>query len=255
MTREEFYGVWAPPGAVWTPWAKAVLFSQILGEEMVSPPPGEIDHSGEIDLSALRVSANTAVVLDLPGSMGVDVAIELAHRGYRPVPLYNAIVGPMELVDVASIARALRGRTEELAKIRLPFNAAPAFMLDVNRRGGGVASAPGRFDNRSICFPTDFPSAAFLSGQGIDSVLLVTLSGHEPEADLSHTMLRWQQAGLRMLSISLADGEPARPIVVARPSQFRALWYNWLELLRLRRGPLGGFGGLVPFPGSGGAFG
>jgi len=242
MTREELYSVWAPQGSTWTPWAKAVLFAQMTGDDLVATV------TGDFDLPAIKFSQSMAIVLDLPGAMGVDVAVELAQLGYRPVPLYNAIPGLWEIVDVSSVARAIRTRTEELAAIQLPFNAPPAFLLDVNRRGGDVKGTPGKFDNRSICFPTDFPSAAFMCAQGITSALLLTLSDHEPEADLSHTLVRWQEAGLPILAASLAEGGKPRPITVTRPSRFRGLWYGWLAALGFRRSPLGGYGGLVPYP-------
>jgi hypothetical protein len=125
-------------------------------------------------------------------------------------------------------------------------------LLDANRRGLTGRAEPGQFDNRSICFPTDFPSAAFLAQQGITTVLLVSQSDRNPQADLSHTLLRWQQAGIKILSIALDDHQPARPIEVATPSRFRVLWYSWLAATGLKHNPLGGFGGLVPFPGQGG---
>ena len=59
---------------------------------------------------------NVAVVLDLPGADGVWTGVALAARGYRPVPLYNAVPGPTtgvwigafaSLVDVAPILAAL----------------------------------------------------------------------------------------------------------------------------------------------------
>lgn len=249
MTREELYEIWAPRGAVWSPWAKAVIFANFQWPE-VSSPPDSPPH-----LPWLAHSDRLAIVADLPGSFGVELAIAMARRGYRPVPLYNAApaagVVP-ELVDIRSIQVAFSNFADELNSLRLPFNAPPAFLLDANRRGGGVIGVPGQFDNRSICFPTDFPSAAFLTGQGITTALLVSQTDRNPQADLSHALLRWQQAGIKILSIALNDNQPAQPIQVQKPSRFRTLWYGWLAAVGLKHNPLGGFGGRVPFPSQGG---
>jgi hypothetical protein len=251
MTREELYAIWAPPGAVWTPWAKAVIFASY---RLVEFAPRAVSSS---DISWLDRSQQTAIVLDLPGSWGVEMAMQLARSGFRPVPLYNAAPAGdagIELVDVRSILHGLASAAEELRSVQLAFDAPPVFLLDANRRGiaGNSRAQPGQFDNRSICFPTDFPSAAFLSGQGITSVLLVSQADRNPQPDLSHVLLRWQEAGVKILSIALVDKEPPRLIHVQPPSRFRALWYGWLAAFGLKRSPLGGFGGRVPFPSEGG---
>ena len=72
-----------------------------------------------------------------------------------------------------------------------------------------------------------------------------------PQQDLAHTLLAWQEAGLSILARTPgADGAPA-PIRVARPSNFRVMWYRFLATLGLRRSPLGGFGGFIPVPSAG----
>jgi len=250
MTREELYEIWAPPGAIWTPWAKAVVFAQYQPEPIeIVPPLG-------FEAAWLHHSRHTAIVVDLPGAYGVEVGIRLARHGYRPVPLYNAVprigLSP-ELVDVRSIIRSLADRASELVELKLPFDARPAFLLDANRRGMAGRADPGQFDNRSICFPTDFPSAAFLSQQGINAALLISQSDPNPQADLSHVLRRWQEAGIKIFSVVLADNQPPHPIDVQTPSRFRSIWYGWLAALGLIRSPLGGFGGSVPFPGQWGA--
>ncbi|MGD0769171.1 MAG: hypothetical protein ABSB42_13380 [Tepidisphaeraceae bacterium] len=246
MTREELYAIWAPPGGVWTPWAEAVVFAYGSLEDSAPLP------AHEPDVPWFKDSGSTAIVVDLPGAAGVDMGIALARLGYRPVPLYNAVPGVMEFVDVGSIQRALSDRAATLASLKLPYEARPAFMLDTSRRGAGIVGEPGQFDNRSMCFPTDFPSAAFLAQYGIATVLLMAQADRNPQADMSHTLLRWQQAGIKIFSLALDDKEPPRLIDVHPPSRFRALWYGWLATIGLKRNPLGGFGGRIPFPGQGG---
>src|SRR5436309_8538533 len=146
MDREEIFSTWAPDASLWSRWVKPVLFayldsalSQIPVAEAASdvswsPPPNE----------------KVALVLDLPGAEGVLAAVALARRGYRPVPLYNAVPlpfgGPLldpltnravAAVNVLRIISALRKCAEELVQLNVPCDAPPAFLLDANRRGDG----------------------------------------------------------------------------------------------------------------------
>ena len=84
--------------------------------------------------------------------------------------------------------------------------------------------------------------------------MLAQLKSIEPEADLAHTLLRWQQAGIAIGAIALAaETEPRRPqpVTVRRPRLFRIAWYGLLARMGLRPNPLGGFGGLLPDVGRG----
>jgi len=49
---------------------------------------------------------------------------------------------------------------------------------------------PDEFDNRSVCFTTDFPSANFLSAQRVGGVVLVQQTGTRPQLDLAHVLRR-----------------------------------------------------------------
>jgi hypothetical protein len=224
----------------------------------------------------------TAMVVDLPGSQGVTMALSLAAIGYRPVPLYNACPAPAgtkALVDVRPIMIALASAASSLPSLGLPDEAPPAILLDANRNPAAaaaprdmvednstyvppfltdakgetavVAPSPRTFDNRSISLPTDFPSANFLRSRGIQRIVLVQPHHAEPSADLSHTLRRWQQAGLTILAVAIHEPGPPRPITIKHPRAYRLLWYNLLAKLGLRRNPLGGFGGFLPVPSSG----
>jgi hypothetical protein len=228
--------------------------------------------SGYRDRTRKSGDLSTAVVLDLPGPLGVAWGIALARKGWRPVPLYNAIPGgtpggvPMvsssgrfgavpvlrdtsALVDMQPIVSALRRATHALAELPLPPERPPVFLLDANRRDG--FASPGRFDNRSISLPTDFPSAVFLRSRGIERVVVVQRVGVEPQEDLAHTLLAWQQGGVPILVKELERDTEPQTIEVRPPSQFRSLWYRALATMGLKRAPLGGFGGTIPIPSAG----
>ena len=113
-----------------------------------------------------------------------------------------------------------------------------------------VPPSPGKFDNRWVVFPQDFPSATFLRSRGVADVLLIHAGGRVQE-DLAHVLLRWQQGGLRILSASPSDIS-TRELTVTPPSWFRRAWYRAITAARLRRNNAGGFGAVIPVRSGGG---
>lgn len=260
MTPEYVYNVWAPAGGPWSPWVKPVLFAYLqplahYGNDALLPALAETSWMPPADGSAV-------LVLDLPGALGVAVAFAAARGGFRPVPLYNAVPSPTPhalasaaaVCDLSPVVAAMSLVTPELDGLNLAFTAPPAFVLDADRRfGRGARPMPGMFDNRSISLPTDFPSANVLLSSAIRRALLVQENRLDPQEDLAHTLLRWQQAGMTIESVQLAAPPPVRPvpITVSKPSMFRRAWYRFLATAGLRRSPLGGFGGLLPLASAG----
>ena len=260
MTAEETYEVWAPKGAVWSPWVAPVLFTQLdcasrMGELFTEWVPAWAQWVGE----------KTAVILDIPGADAVRIALALARRGMTPVPLFNASPAPLiglnlnstsespdyEAVPMRQLINAMCWGTQELVKLRLSRSetSAPVFLLDSRRLGRAVA--PEMFDNRWMLVPQDFPSATFLRERGIIRVLLVHPGGSFPQADLDHVLLRYQEQGLEMLTVKV-DEQEVEPLRVPRPPLFRSVFYRAMARLGLRRNSLGGFGAWVPQSGGGG---
>jgi len=256
MKPSELYKLWAPEDSIWSNWAKPVLFADHAFDDR---KPQTTDWRSSNVTWSPPPDSGTAMVLDLPGADAVWLGLALSQRGFRPVPLYNGVRGPMgivsPLVSVGDIVWALHSVPEILATLQLPEDAPPVFLLDYYRMAGGALADPGRFDNRWSVFPQDFPSANFLLSRGIRSVVLVQGKSVNPHRDLAHVLLRWQEAGIKILSSGVDDQTPPTPIQVARPSNFRALWYQALVLAGLRRNSTGGFGAVVPEPSSGGGYG
>jgi len=286
MTPEEAFAIWAPTSSPWSAWAKPVLFANETQwdgsgdpELPVAPDPTWIEppvsSSGYRDEAPKRsADLSTAIVIDLPGAEAVPWGLAFARRGWRPVPLYNAVPGgfgtytppvasppgglvaPLTtmgsaLIDVRVIVRAMRRATPLVRDLAIPEDRPPVFLLDADRRVGVGQPFPGRFDNRSISLPTDFPSAVFLRSRGIERVVLVQRVGFEPQEDLAHTLLAWQEGGVKILAKSLLRDAAPEAIEVTRPSMFRVMWYRLLATAGLRRSPLGGFGGTIPVPSAG----
>jgi len=261
MTNDEIFLIWAPDESPWSRWAKPVLFAyldptpvaipvvEMAGEFTWVPSPGE----------------KTAMVLDLPGADGVWTGIALAARGYRPVPLYNALpqpyVGPssapsyggaLAAVNVPPILDALRAGAEPLARLSLPSDATPVFLLDADRAGDGRKMKPNEFDNRSISFTTDFPSANFFAAQGIERVILVQRDRLDARPDIAHSLRRWQEAGFVLQRKQLNSPEPPMLFEVPKPLWFGAMFQRALASVGLRRSGSGGFGAWIPDSSAGG---
>ena len=249
LTNKEAFAKWAPPDSPWSDWAKPALFA-------TAPPPDPLspDVVAPVEQPLPQVPEpreRVAVILELRGAEGVKVALALAARGYCPVPLYNTTFGPTAVVDVRPISDALRVGASLLESMRIRREAPPVFMLDASRMSPMVPPSAGRFDNRWLVFPQDFPSATYLRARGIDHALLVQESGTVRD-DLAHVLLRWQQSGIALSIADPSTREPMRPLIVRKPRLYRRAWYRMLAILGLRRSNVGGFGAVIPIASSGG---
>ncbi|MFN7138848.1 MAG: hypothetical protein ACK4UN_05885 [Limisphaerales bacterium] len=260
MKPSDLFEMWAPPESIWSVWAKPVLFAEL---KIIHKPPTFDLPWPEIQFNS---TPGTAIVVDLPGVDSIDTGLALAAKGFRPVPLYNSSCGPFDLpqdfrlsgaslVNMEPIQRKLVDNAERIAALHLPPTAPPVFLLDSNRKGN-LPPTPGKFDNRSVVFPQDFPSANFLLSHGIRQVLLLQKNGrNRPESDLAHVLLRWQEAGIQLFLFDSTVHLEAQPLKVAKPSNFRALWHRALAMLGLRRNSAGGFGSLIPEMSEGSGYG
>jgi len=255
MNQKEVFAVWAPPNSLWSQWVAPVLFAQTDWSGRIKPEAAPPQHLPWLETKPV------ALVIDLPGAGPVDVGFAATGRGFRPIPLYNASPAPEEVVglsatpglgkaviDMGPIVDAIARFTESLRRIELPSAAPPAFLLDSQRLVGTRPADQGMFDNRWMVFPQDFPSAQFLLSHGIRQALLVQKDRLEPQDDLAHSLLRWQEGGITVFAKKLDDSSPPSQIVVKRPSRYKAIWYRALAQLGLRRGSAGGFGSYIPQP-------
>lgn len=252
MTEQEVFDIWSPPACPWSPWVKPVLFTQLENgtASPVDPLPGPL-----AVMAASLAEQHLALVVDLPGGQAVEAGLQLARSGYRPVPLFNTSFGFDAVVPVGGVIHALLRGAETLNQLIPPASAPPAFLLDAHRMREKGRPLPGRYDNRWVVFPQDFPSARFLVAQGVAGVVLIQGAGGTPAEDLAHVLLRWQEDALPLL-IWRTD-QPAPPVAlrVAKPPRYRELWYHFLAVLGLRRNSAGGFGAVVPVPSQSGSFG
>lgn len=238
--RYHIYRIWAPNDALWSQWAKPVLFASSR------------THSGfeadnrDVSSWAPFPDGKTALIVDLPGATGVVEGVALTKAGYRPVPLYNGVRGENRrsmAVDVTPIINALYWGAEKLAANPIPAEAPPAFLLD-SERMKGTARQPGKYDNRWCVFPHDMPSANFLWEHGIRQIYVRT---KETRNDLTHILQRYHEKGIH---IYIQEPERANPrkLTYVKPSYLHGLLYRIRTTLGLTRNPAGGFGGMIPEP-------
>ena len=259
MHNDAAFKIWAPDQSPWSAWAKPVLFSYLdaYPAEAALEIPQIADWCPSLE-------SKTALVIDLPSVESVAFGLALAQSGYRPVPLYNAVPLPsgeliqdlslrraLAVVEVTPIICALVKGIGVLDTLDLPEDAPPVFLLDANRHGSDSVP-PDLFDNRSICFTTDFPTANFLLAHNIERMVLVQKYRAEPKSDLSHVFRRWQDGGLQLARVGIAEPTQPETFHVRRPAWFGAMFQRALAAVGLRRNSAGGFGAWMHDSASGG---
>jgi hypothetical protein len=246
--KHVIYAAWAPAGSPWSRWAKPAVFAHIPADLELRHPP--VVAAGVSMYPAAH--DRRALVIDLPGTQAVATGLGLARCGYRPVPLFNACPPAPEdvarmigtAVDTRAVLEALVTSSPELAGLGLPASAPPAFLLDAQRQAPGVFVGERMFDNRSVVFPADFPSATFLRNENIRRAGVV----HDPALpvgdDLRYALRHWIAEGIRIDAVT-PTGEP---FDIAWPSDgiIGEIMERMRALFTLRRNPTGGFGRFVP---------
>ena len=288
MNPEKLFQNWADD-SVWSPWIKPVLFAHLSSAIIERISSDTSDETVPVDVGHMpRATGTTAVLVDLPGAASIATGLALAELGYRPIPLYNSVpvllpgnstpvtapfpeatprseqetpgtpVSPVfrddrsvsrAAIDMYPIVRLLVQGAENDSLKRLSPQAPPAFLLDSRRRGVGTVCRPGDFDNRSISLPTDFPSDNFLLANHIRDAIVFQEQPGTPQYDLGHTLRRWQDGGIRIMTA--VPGDNPQVVLVPPPPRFRHMWYGLLARMGLRQNPLGGFGGFLPLPSAG----
>ena len=243
MNSEEIYYSWANPSGPWSDWIKPALFSQAYSIGAMPDLLPDAPHLPWVPAA----NAGTALVLDLPDDASFVIGLALAEKGYQPVPLINTCNGHNPALNLNSIIRQLWTQAARVKNYSWGDATPPVFLLDA-RRKEPQRPAPGGFDNRWIVLPQDFPSAALMLSRGLHTVMLVQTHKTQPRDDLAHVMLRWQEAGMKIMATDLAG--PAEAITIRKPRFFRNAWWALLAMGGLIRSSAGGFGGIVPTPSS-----
>jgi hypothetical protein len=286
------FRAWAPPpSSPWSGYAKPTLFAAADAGEVFPGAYGGLD-GRQAAAARIRLPEATAVVLDLPGAWSVAMAAWLARAaGLQPVVLANNWPHPMGVVPMQSMLAALLHYVPWVtqdAQLR-GDRALPVFVLDRDRLGR--APKPGEFDNRYFLLETDLPSPAALRRGGVQRILYVTpeavpppaephprlpgdwgsvdddtrlrsiverLPGPEPATPEMDDLNRWLVEVRKVLGLGIATADvdewrlkDAREFAPApRKTVFTTV--KDPAFAGFRRAAAGGFGRIVPEPGSGG---
>jgi hypothetical protein len=128
----------------------------------------------------------------------------------------------------------------------LPADATPAFLIDSDRQATHNAALPGAFDNRSVVFVTDFPSATRLASYGITNALLIRESAVGLGDDLRLALQTWQKEGITLTAKWLSEPGETVPLTFPRPSWWAGLRQRLRVFFGFRRNRSGEFGEFIP---------
>ena len=198
MRGKEIYKIYAPNGAKWTDWVRPVPFVAI---DTYNRKP-IADWMERKAMFLKNYQQDTAIFVDLPGKESIELSIDLAYKGYRPIPIFNGTdeqPGSQATTDTYLIESCLINGSEKLKNIKLDNNANPAFLLDSYRTNRYRAKEP-IFDNSWDLYKQDIPSAEYFKQNGISKIIIV---GDEIQRDLKKIFLKFQEKGI---DIYITDG-------------------------------------------------
>lgn len=198
MRGKEIYKIFAPPGAKWIEWVRPVPFVAI--DTYNRNPIGDW-----IDRKAMflkQYQQDTAIFIDLPGKESIELSIDLAHIGYRPIPIFNGTdeqQGSQATTNTYLLESCLINGSEKLKNIKLRNDANPAFLLD-SYRTNRYRAKESIFDNSWDLYKQDIPSSEYFKQNGITKIIVV---GETIQHDLKKIFLKFQDNGIK---IHITDG-------------------------------------------------
>lgn len=198
MRGKEIYKIYAPNGAKWIDWVRPVPFVAI---DTYNRKP-TADWMERKAMFLKNYQQDTAIFVDLPGKESIELSIDLAYKGYRPIPIFNGTdeqPGSQATTDTYLIESCLINGSEKLKNIKLDNNANPAFLLD-SYRTNRYRAKESIFDNSWDLYKQDIPSAEYFKQNGITKIIIV---GDEIQRDLKKIFLKFQEKGI---DIYITDG-------------------------------------------------
>lgn len=198
MRGKEIYKIYAPNGAKWTDWVRPVPFVAI---DTYNRKP-IADWMERKAMFLKNYQQDTAIFVDLPGKESIELSIDLAYKGYRPIPIFNGTdeqPGSQATTNTYLIESCLINGSEKLKNIKLDNNANPAFLLD-SYRTNRYRAKESIFDNSWDLYKQDIPSAEYFKQNGITKIIIV---GDEIQRDLKKIFLKFQEKGI---DIYITDG-------------------------------------------------
>ena len=193
MIGKEIYKIFAPADAKWVEWVRPVPFVAI---DTYNRTPA-IDWQDRKAIFIENYQSDTAIFIDLPGKEAIELSIDLAYKGYRPIPLFNGTDeqnGAQATTDTYLIESSLINGAKKLKDIHLKNDANPAFLLDYFRTNRYRAKE-SIFDNSWDLYKQDIPSAQYFKGNGINKIIIVS---KEIQKDLKKIFLNFQDNNINL---------------------------------------------------------
>ena len=193
MRGKEIYKIYAPAGAKWTEWIRPVPFVAMdtYHRELID---NWVDRK---TMFLKNYQPDTAIFIDLSGKESIELGIDLAHIGYRPIPIFNGTdeqQGAQATTNTYLIERCLINGSEKLKNIKLKNNANPAFLLDCHRTNRYRAKE-SIFDNSWDIYKQDVPSAEYFIQNAITKIIVVA---DTIQQDLKKILLDFQNNGIEI---------------------------------------------------------
>lgn len=193
MIGKEIYKIFAPADAKWVEWVRPVPFVAI---DTYNRTPA-IDWQDRKAIFIENYQSDTAIFIDLPGKESIELSIDLAYKGYRPIPLFNGTDeqnGTQATTDTYLIESSLINGAKKLKDIHLKNDANPAFLLDYFRTNRYRAKE-SIFDNSWDLYKQDIPSAQYFKGNGIKKIIIVS---KEIQKDLKKIFFNFQYNDIKL---------------------------------------------------------
>lgn len=187
MIGKEIYKIYAPSNVKWVEWVRPVPFVAI---DIYDRKPMK-NWTNRKAFFLDRYEENVAIFVDLPGGESVELGIDLACIGYRPIPLFNGTdeqPGSRATTNTYLVEESLINSAEKLKKIKLNKNANPAFLLD-STRTNRYRAKESIFDNSWDLYGQDIPSWQFFKQNGITKIIVV---GKEIQRDLRKVFFKFK---------------------------------------------------------------
>lgn len=252
-SSEKLFHAWSPvTGSIWEPFHCAPLFAALDRIPISKRGPTDPALALEIEapLSPLRdwlskntscFSANTWVIVDLPGVLSPALAIELLRNECQTICTFDHWPHTAGLLKPEQILGQLLRHASLAATLRdkLSKNAPPAWICD-RQRLGGARGRPRQFDNRYFLDDSILPGSGILRSAQIHRVVYISEEhGQTPVADIgSYLAFLQKESSIEVVGLGMNHPEAGfYPLPPCRP---------WTHHAAFQRAAAGGFGTLIP---------
>ena len=209
MRGKEIYKIYAPNGAKWIEWVRPVPFVAI---DTYNRKP-IVDWLDRKAMFLKQYQKDTAIFIDLPGKESIELGIDLAYMGYRPIPVFNGTdeqQGSQATTNTYLIESCLINGSQKLKNIELKNDANPAFLID-SHRTNRYRAKESIFDNSWDLYKQDIPSAEYFKQNGITKIIVV---GDTIQRDLKKIFLKFQEKGIEFY---ITDGYlPPKKVILTK---------------------------------------